>query len=165
MLVFRLSAVVLYRSAMEYNVSFAPTVMAIHPPGMVQVTACASVAVGDARTTNSVAGVMNAVGDGIADGTGDANSTAKVVGIGEGVGGREGADDSARDNEMPPITSRREIAPMMNPLPIWRRAFILILRRFVQRHRQQHTKRGALAGLALHPNAPILRFGQCLGNG
>ena len=42
----------------------------------------------------------------------------KVVGMGDGVCGISGADDSANDNEMPPMTSRREMVPIMNPLPI-----------------------------------------------
>ena len=54
----------------------------------------------------------------VGDGSGDANSTAKVVGRGEGVGGISGADVSASDREIPPMTSRREMAPIMNPLPI-----------------------------------------------
>ena len=74
-------------------------------------------------------------GGGVTDGNGDANSTANVVGMGEGVGGSDGAEVSARDSEMPPITSKSERVPMMNPLPIWRRAFILVLRiRSVQRN-------------------------------
>jgi len=38
--------------------------------------------------------------------------------MGDGVGGISGADDSANDSEIPPMTSKREMAPMMNPLPI-----------------------------------------------
>jgi hypothetical protein len=61
----------------------------------------------------------------VGEGIGEANSTAKVVGMGEGVDGREGADVSARESEIPPMTSRSEIAPMINPLPIWRRTFMV----------------------------------------
>jgi len=62
--------------------------------------------------------LVGIAGRSVRDGSGDANSTAKVVGMGDGVGGISGADDSANDNEMPPITSRREMAPMIKPLPI-----------------------------------------------
>jgi len=54
LLVFKLSAVVLYRSAIEYSVSFVPTVMATQPPGMVQVIDCASVAIGASMIAVSV---------------------------------------------------------------------------------------------------------------
>jgi len=99
-----------------------PIVMAIHPAGMVHDVGCAntSVAVGN-RVGDSVGVSRKFVGEG----SGDANSTAKVVGMGDGVGGISGADDSASDNEMPPMTSRREMAPMIKPLPICRRAFII----------------------------------------
>lgn len=68
---------------------------------------------------------MGVSGRRVGDGSGDANSTAKVVGMGEGVGGSDGVDDSASDKEIPPMTNKREMIPMMNPLPIWRRAFML----------------------------------------
>lgn len=115
LLVSRLSAVVLYRSAMEYSVSFARTVMATQPLGMVHETGWASarVAVGV-----EAAGSVGRAGGNVGEGSGEANSTAKVVGMGEGVDGSGGADDSARDNEMPPMTNKREMTPMMNPLPI-----------------------------------------------
>lgn len=58
-------------------------------------------------------------------GNGEENSTANVVGVEDGVGGRDVAEVSVNDNEMPPITSKREMAPMMNPLPNWRRAFMI----------------------------------------
>ena len=71
-------------------------------------------------------GVLVGIAGGrVGEGNGEANSTAKVVGMGEGVGGRDGADVSAKESEMPPMTSRREMVPMMNPLPIWRRAFMV----------------------------------------
>ena len=91
-----------------------------HPAGMVHVTVCARVAL--ERTTSVSVGRM---GGGVGDGMGDANSTANVVGMGDGVGGNSGADDSANEREMPPTTNKREITPMMNPLPNWRRAFII----------------------------------------
>lgn len=117
----KMSAVVLYRSAMEYSVSFMPTVMGIHPVGMLQVVGCTMI-VGLGRRIGVLVGIA---GRSVRDGSGDANSTAKVVGMGDGVGGISGAVDSASDNEMPPMTSRREMAPMIKPLPICRRAFII----------------------------------------
>lgn len=57
-------------------------------------------------------------------GNGEAKSTANVVGVEIAVGVKEGADVSVRESEMPPITSKREMAPMMNPLPNWRTAFM-----------------------------------------
>jgi hypothetical protein len=119
LLIFKLSTVVLYRSAIEYNVSLVPTVMGIHPPGIEHAAATCKVFV----TTNGV-------GDGMAVGVfwvgiGDANSTANVVGVSGNVGVWDGGDDSANASEMPPITRIRDIAPMINPLPIWRRAFMI----------------------------------------
>ena len=94
--------------------SFTPTVMGIHPLGMLQVVGCTAI-VGLGRRINVLVGtVMGRV----EDGSGEANSTTKVVGRGEGVGGISGADVSASDREIPPMTSRREMAPIMNPLPI-----------------------------------------------
>ena len=113
----KLSAVVLYRSAIEYSVSFVPTVIRIHPLGILQTAACG------VFTTVVGTAVEVAVGI-ICVGRGDANSTANVVGMGEGVGGDDGAAVSANASEIPPITRISEIAPMINPLPIWRRAFI-----------------------------------------
>jgi len=88
--------------------------MGIHPLGMLQVVGCTGI-VGLGRRIGVLVG--NAMGR-VGDGSGEANSTAKVVGMGEGVGGISGAEVSASDSEMPPMTSRRDMAPMMNPLPI-----------------------------------------------
>ena len=52
----RISAVVLYRSAMEYSVSFPPTVMEIHPAGMLQVVGCTTI-VGLGRRINVLVGI------------------------------------------------------------------------------------------------------------
>ena len=93
--------------------SFARTVMETHPLGMTQEVGWASAIVG-VGVDVSVEVSTNWVGEG----RGEAKSTAKVVGMGEGVGGSEGAEVSARDNEMPPMTSKMEITPMINPLPI-----------------------------------------------
>lgn len=115
--VFKFSTVVLYLSAIEYSVSFVPKVIAIHPVGGVQTVACCvlitmvGVAVGIEVGTDCV-------------GSGDANSTAKVVGMGDGVGGRVDEDVSANASEIPPMTRINETAPMINPLPIWRRTFM-----------------------------------------
>ena len=107
----KLSAVVLYRSAIAYSVSFAPTVMRTHPPGMVHVVTDVAVAAGGGVSVGIVVGMFCV-------GSGDANSTANVVGLRNGVGVGCGADVSANANEMPPMTSMSEIAPMTNPLPI-----------------------------------------------
>jgi hypothetical protein len=101
-------------------VSFELTVMETHPAGMTQEVGWARVVV-ESGVGVSVEISTNWVGEG----SGEANSTAKVVGMGEGVGGNDGEEVSARDNEIPPMTSKREIAPMMNPLPICRRAFMI----------------------------------------
>ena len=114
-----------------------PTVTGIQLPGTVQ-----AVTVG--WGTNSVGlGMATCVsvgmrgGGNVGEGSGEANSTANVVGMEEGVGGEADVDDSVNASEMPPITSRREIAPTMKPLPNWRRAFILFLRpRYVRGDRQ-----------------------------
>jgi len=95
--------------------------MSIHPLGMAQAACTAWVAL---ATSNGV-WVGAAVGI-FCVGNGEANSTAKVVGMGDGVGGKDAPDVSVNDSEMPPITSNREMAPMINPLPIWRRAFMFI---------------------------------------
>jgi len=97
-------------------------VIGSQPLGTVQtaVACTTAVAIGNGVDV-SVETVSGWVGDGI----GDANSTENVVGNGVGVGGGVGADVSASANEMPPITSRSENIPMINPLPIWRRAFML----------------------------------------
>jgi hypothetical protein len=94
--------------------------METHPAGMTQEVGWARIIVG-VGVDVSVEISTNWVGGG----SGEANSTAKVVGMGEGVGGSDGAEVSARDNEMPPMTSKRETTPMMNPLPICRRVFII----------------------------------------
>lgn len=117
--VLKLSAVVLYRSAIAYSVSFTPTVMGTHPPGMVHVFIGVMVAKGGDVSVGIVVGILCV-------GSGDANSTANVVGLRNGVGVGDGADVSANANEIPPMTSISEIAPMTNPLPIWRRAFMII---------------------------------------
>lgn len=82
--------------------------------GVMHATVCVTVAVGMGG---------DVVGE---DENGDANSTTKIVGMGEGVAGRGGADVSEKASEIPPITSNNDIAPMMNPLPIWRRACMVI---------------------------------------
>ena len=115
--VLKFSAVVLYRSAIEYIVSFVPTVIAIQPAGGLHTTAWGVL------TTR--VGVAEGIAVGVlCVGRGDANSTANVVGIGEGVGGRVDEAVSANESEIPPMTRISEIAPMIKPLPIWRRAFI-----------------------------------------
>ena len=114
----RLSAVVLYRSAIEYSVSFTPAVMRTHPLGGVQDVGCAIVVVGKGVTVGRSVGMFCV-------GRGEANSTANVVGVGNDVGVRAGTEVSASESEMPPITSKREIAPMINPLPNCRRAFMI----------------------------------------
>ena len=106
----KFSAVVLYRSAIEYSVSFVPTVIRIQPVGMLHTGTCVlTTAVGMAVEVD--VGMFSV-------GMGDANSTANVVGMREGVGGDVCADVSASANEIPPITRISEIAPMINPLPI-----------------------------------------------
>ena len=84
---------------------------------MVQAFTCVAVEAGGDVSVGMVVGTFWA-------GSGDANSTANVVGLGDSAGDEDGVDVSANDNEMPPITSMSETAPMMNPLPIWRRAFM-----------------------------------------
>lgn len=112
----KFSAVVLYRSAIEYSVSFVPTVIRIQPVGMLQTEGC---------VFTTAVGIAVEVDVGIiCVGRGDANSTANVVGMGEGVGGEDNVDVSASASEIPPITRISEIAPMINPLPICRRTFI-----------------------------------------
>jgi hypothetical protein len=113
LLILKLSTVVLYRSAIEYNVSFAPTTMETQPPGIEHVAAWI------------VFVTTNRVGDGmivgmfcVESGSGDANSTTNVVGVDCAVGGWDDADVSANASEIPPITRTRDIAPMINPLPI-----------------------------------------------
>lgn len=117
--VLKLSAVVLYRSAIVYNVSFVPTVTRTHPAGMVHDFVGAMVAEGKDVWEGISVGMLCV-------GNGDANSTANVVGLRNGVGVGAGVDVSAKASEMPPMTSMSEIAPMTNPLPIWRRAFMII---------------------------------------
>ena len=113
----KFSAVVLYRSAIEYSVSFVPTVIRIQPVGMLHTGTCVlTTAVGMAVEVD--VGMFSV-------GMGDANSTANVVGMREGVGGDVCADVSASASEIPPITRINEIAPMINPLPIWRRTFMV----------------------------------------
>lgn len=94
----------------------AATVMPIHPLGMLHIPCVAGIA--------SIGVCVGTIVGITCVGNGEANSTANVVGKGDGVGGSEGADVSVNDSEMPPMTSKREMAPIMNPLPIWRRAFI-----------------------------------------
>lgn len=101
--------------------SLAPTIIEIHPEGNVQDVGCTMI-IGLGRLTSVSVGIAEG---GVGDGSGEANSTTKVVGMGDGVGGNAGADVSARESEMPPMTSRREMVPMMNPLPICRRAFMI----------------------------------------
>lgn len=113
---FRSSVVVLYRCAIVLRSSPTPTVMGVQPPGMVQ-------AVGVPPRSNGVWVGAN-VGMSCA-GNGEENSTANIVGIGDGVNGRDGADVSVKDSEIPPMTSKRDTAAMMNPLPNWRRAFMV----------------------------------------
>jgi len=85
--------------------------MGTHPPGKVHVFTVVAVAAGRDVSVGIVVGMLWV-------GSGDANSTANVVGLRNGVGDEDGADVSANDSEMPPITSINEIAPMTNPLPI-----------------------------------------------
>jgi hypothetical protein len=106
---------------MAYSVSLEPTIMETHPPGMVHEVDGRAVAMDVGVSVGMVVGIFC-----VGSGNGDANSTAKVVGVENGVGGRDGADVSANANEIPPRTSISEIAPIINPLPIWRRAFIVI---------------------------------------
>jgi len=111
LLLFKFSTVVLYRSAIEYSVSFVPRVMAIHPAGGLHTTAC------DVLIT--MVGVAVEITVGIfCVGRGDANSTANVVEVGDDVGGGDKVDVSANASEIPPITRISEIAPIINPLPI-----------------------------------------------
>lgn len=108
----------MYRCAIVLRSSPTPTVMRFHPLGIAQVPCVALAA--SARVCVGTDVGMSCVGKA------EANSTANVVGKGDGVGGKDGADVSVNESETPPITSKREMAPMMNPLPNWRRAFIFI---------------------------------------
>jgi hypothetical protein len=81
--------------------------------------ACVVVAIGSSVSVGMAVGISSV-------GNGEANSTANVVGKGDGVGGRDGVEVSANESEIPPMTSKREIAPIINPLPIWRRVFMII---------------------------------------
>jgi hypothetical protein len=121
---FSSSVVVLYLCAMVFRSSFTTTMMGIHPPGTGHEVGWA---MGERRVeprgvTRSGTSAEGTVGISCV-GIGDANSTANVGGMGEGVGGWEDLVDSVNASETPPMTSSKEIAPIMTPLPIWRRTF------------------------------------------
>jgi len=113
----KISAVVLYRSAMVYNVSFALTMIWSQPDGGLHTTGAANVALGMAvevsvgRISNVFVGAKTGVETGCSS-----EVAMTITGMEVGVACCERF--SASESEIPPMTSKSEMMAIKTPPPI-----------------------------------------------
>jgi hypothetical protein len=118
LLVFKISVVVLYLSAMVYSVSFVLTTIRTQPIGGLHTTGAARVALGSAVSDAVNVGIPSiSVGAMMGVGLDCSSDVAMMIGNGVEVG-CSGALVSASASEMPPTTNSNEMMAITSPPPI-----------------------------------------------